>query len=50
MTDADKKCQHCGKAVDGTKHSCPYQSDVNSDSEYQCNCCDDCAYECAMDI
>ncbi len=31
-------------------HTCPYQEDVNNDSDYQCTCCKDCEYECAMDI
>lgn len=31
-------------------HECPYQADVNNDHEYECNCCADCAYECALDI
>ena len=31
---------------------CPYQKDINNatDAEAMCACCDDCRYECAMDI
>ena len=32
------------------KHTCPYQEDVNGDSESLCNCCDECTQECAWDI
>jgi hypothetical protein len=43
------KCDKCDK--EGmVSHSCPYQSDINEDREYQCNCCEDCTNECAMDI
>lgn len=31
-------------------HTCPFQEDVNDDSEYTCNCCSHCEHECAMDI
>ena len=31
-------------------HTCPYQEDVNNDSEFTCNCCTACTHECAMDI
>lgn len=31
-------------------HQCPYQSDVNNDAEYQCNCCDFCQRNCLDDI
>ena len=32
-------------------HSCPYAEEIkgNDDPEY-CTCCDDCRYECCMDI
>lgn len=45
-----KKCQKCKKPVDGELHSCPFQADVHNDNTPCCNCCDDCAHECAMDI
>lgn len=32
------------------EHTCPYQEDINNDSESTCNCCDYCTYQCAMDI
>jgi hypothetical protein len=55
MTDLpiiDNKCPSnfdCGKAAT-EDHTCPYAEDINNDSESLCNCCDDCANECAMDI
>lgn len=39
----------CGEpAID--PHPCPYAEDVNNDSEMHCVCCDECRYQCAMDI
>ena len=32
------------------EHSCPWQSDINNDDEYMCNCCDSCSSNCAEDI
>jgi hypothetical protein len=43
------KCQSCGKDVDGELHPCPYAEEINND-DTPCNCCDDCAQECAWDI
>ena len=45
------ECQSCHKN-NGTKelHSCPYASDINNDDKEACNCCDECAHECLMDI
>jgi hypothetical protein len=31
-------------------HSCPFQEDVNNDPNYECSCCPECEYQCAMDI
>ncbi len=46
----EKKCERCEKNAATSPHSCPYQADVNEDSETLCTCCEDCEYECAMDI
>jgi hypothetical protein len=44
MTD---KCNRCGKeAVYGT---CPFAEEINNEIR-ECNCCEDCRYECRMDI
>lgn len=43
----------CGKNGCGTEviepHLCPFGSEIHGRSD-TCRCCDDCAYECAMDI
>lgn len=39
----------CGKAPRDL-HPCPFASDVYDDQESLCNCCDNCANDCAMDI
>ena len=31
-------------------HTCPYQSDINDNDEFQCNCCRSCEGECCDDI
>lgn len=48
-TDDAATCK-CGKPSPGLG-SCPYASEIDhvDDQEY-CNCCDDCHYQCAMDI
>jgi hypothetical protein len=48
---ADGKCPKCQENEAMSElHSCPYNSDVNNDDSAYCNCCQDCSYECAMDI
>lgn len=44
------KCQSCGVRGCTERHPCPYQEELYGDSETLCNCCDDCAHECALDI
>ena len=31
-------------------HVCPYKSEIHEDDETLCDCCEDCAQECAYDI
>jgi MinD superfamily P-loop ATPase len=45
----DLECTRCNRAGN-PEHCCPYQAEINSDDEYTCNCCDECTYNCAMDI
>ena len=40
----------CGNPPSDDYHTCPFQEDVNKDSDYQCNCCEDCEYQCARDV
>lgn len=41
-----KKCGHAGAVI----RNCPYSGDVNNDNAQRCECCSDCAHQCAMDI
>lgn len=43
-------CQNCKTAEGLAPHPCPYQSDVNDDSETECNCCESCQHNCADEI
>lgn len=49
MDDADALTNDCGHD-DAVVRNCPYQSDVNNNSEQRCRCCHECARECAMGI
>jgi hypothetical protein len=44
-------CGRCG-SDGGTEepHSCPYSCEINDDYSENCNCCDSCSHECAMDV
>jgi len=46
--DYKSKCK-CGKPGK-PDHTCPFAEDVHDDDVSQCNCCDSCQHECAMDI
>jgi hypothetical protein len=46
----EEKCQNCAKNPAQLKHTCPYAEEICGDRETLCNCCDDCTYQCAMDI
>lgn len=44
-------CDRCNKNESNGNRSCPYACEINDDcTEDYCNCCDECAHECAMDI
>jgi hypothetical protein len=45
-----KECERCNKPVSGELHTCPFQEEINDDSESLCNCCGDCERECADDV
>jgi hypothetical protein len=42
------KC-NCGNEQDD-EHTCPFAEDVGNDSESLCRCCEECTYQCAMDV
>lgn len=44
----DNKCKCAELAIE--PHTCPYSEEINGDSTTLCNCCDECSYQCAMDI
>ena len=33
-----------------TPHPCPFKAEIHNDEESLCECCDNCTYQCAMDI
>ena len=43
-------CNRCNKITKEGNHTCPFQEDVNSDEEFECNCCNDCTEDCALSI
>ncbi len=40
----------CQEPKSEQPHRCPYQEDVNDNSEFMCHCCETCTSECAADI
>lgn len=43
-----EKCR-CGSEP-ASLHTCPYQEEINGDSEALCGCCSKCIQQCLMDI
>ena len=42
---------HCRCGKPGTdEHTCPYSEEIGNDFTTLCNCCDQCAGQCADDI
>ena len=39
----------CGEEA-AEEHTCPFASDVWGDDATLCTCCEECSYQCAMDI
>jgi hypothetical protein len=54
MDDADgvnsEMCGGCEKRPALPTHPCPYRYELSAEESDHCNCCDDCMYQCAMDI
>lgn len=44
----DKYCT-CDK-YSYSEHECPYNEEINKDSEQSCTCCPYCTHQCCMDI
>lgn len=49
MKEEKNKCSHCDKNPATEPHTCPFGEEIHN-SEALCDCCDECARECAMDI
>jgi hypothetical protein len=45
----ENQCERCENEAEEL-HTCPFQEDINDDSETLCNCCAACQHECCMDI
>lgn len=43
-------CSRCKRNEAEYDHRCPYQSDMNGDRDFTCNCCNDCYSNCLGDI
>lgn len=43
-----KLCR-CEKNPAQPSHTCPFKEEINSSLD-ECECCNECTYECAMDI
>ena len=43
-------CVRCGVTTAQEPHPCPYDCDVNNDSDTRCNCCEKCELDCGDDI
>lgn len=43
-------CEKCQEHPAESMHTCPYASDIHDDRETLCNCCEECTYQCRMDI
>lgn len=49
--DDDSICQNHGCSCAALPpHVCPFKDEINDDTETLCTCCEDCQYECRMDI
>ena len=46
----EEECGRCHTKLARPPHTCPFSSEINDDNETLCDCCDECEYECAMEI
>jgi hypothetical protein len=44
--DNTKLCKKCGKNPALKAHPCPFESDINDDKLFRCDCCESCQLEC----
>lgn len=43
-------CCNCDKNDALEDHECPFKVEIHDDEDTLCNCCEECMYECAMDV
>lgn len=44
------KCSHCDKDDAQEPHTCPFSEEIYDNHETLCDCCEECTYQCIMDI
>lgn len=44
------ECDNCTCNNNIEPHTCPFTEEIYDDYESLCNCCNECTYQCAMDI
>lgn len=49
MRPKAKEVHGCSHEKD-EPHTCPFAEEIHGDNETLCTCCDECTYQCAMDI
>ena len=49
MNEEPRNCKRCEVNPELPLHECPYKAEIDDNHEF-CNCCDDCRYECSMEI
>lgn len=48
--ELENLCSMCGKHEAEPLHTCPYQEDIHGDYITECDCCQECIYECQMAV
>lgn len=44
------KCGRCKTRPADDPHTCPFAEEMDDDHESTCDCCEECTYQCAMDV
>lgn len=44
--DPENLCQQCKENLGEPSHGCPFEEEINDDSEKLCNCCESCEESC----
>lgn len=43
-------CVKCNSNQAKELHECPFEKEIHGNDKTECNCCDDCTYDCYMEI